>query len=34
MNIEYRTHTCGQLRDSDVNKKVKLSGWINSKRDH
>jgi aspartyl-tRNA synthetase len=23
-----RTHTCGELRKSDVNKKVTLSGWI------
>ena len=24
----YRTHTCGQLRLSDVDKKVRLSGWV------
>ncbi|MFP4019244.1 MAG: aspartate--tRNA ligase [Bacteroidales bacterium] len=24
----YRTHTCGELRIEDVNKEVKLSGWI------
>lgn len=28
----YRTHTCGELRSSDVNKKVKLAGWIHRKR--
>ncbi|MDR1334649.1 MAG: aspartate--tRNA ligase [Holosporaceae bacterium] len=33
MNI-YRTHTCGELRHSDVGKVVKLSGWVNKKRDH
>jgi aspartyl-tRNA synthetase len=30
----YRTHTCGQLRESDVGTRVKLSGWIHRKRDH
>ncbi|MDR0678090.1 MAG: aspartate--tRNA ligase, partial [Holosporaceae bacterium] len=33
MNI-YRTHNCGELRCSDVNKTVKLSGWVHKKRDH
>ncbi len=31
---KYRTHTCDELRKSDVDKKVSLSGWINKKRDH
>ena len=31
---EYRTHTCGELRDSDVGKAVKLSGWLHRRRDH
>src|SRR4051794_19473839 len=30
----YRSHTCGQLRESDVGARVKLSGWIHRKRDH
>lgn len=30
----YRTHTCAQLRASDVGASVKLSGWIHRKRDH
>jgi len=30
----YRTHTCGQLRQSDVGKSVRLSGWVNRRRDH
>lgn len=30
----YRTHTCGQLRSSDNEKKVRLSGWVHRKRDH
>ncbi|MDR2646354.1 MAG: aspartate--tRNA ligase [Holosporaceae bacterium] len=33
MNI-YRTHNCGELRCSDVGSRVKLSGWVNKKRDH
>src|SRR6476619_1100869 len=30
----YRTHNCGQLRDSDVGQSVRLSGWVHRKRDH
>lgn len=29
---EYRTHTCGELRSSDIGKVVKLAGWIHRKR--
>lgn len=28
----YRTHTCGELRATDINKQVKLAGWIHRKR--
>ena len=28
----YRTHNCGELRLSDVNKQVRLAGWVNSIR--
>tara|TARA_B100000427_G_scaffold61453_1_gene48450 strand:+ start:802 stop:2586 length:1785 start_codon:yes stop_codon:yes gene_type:complete len=31
---KYRTHTCGELDLANKGKKVKLSGWINKKRDH
>ena len=30
----YRTHTCGELRKADVSKTVKISGWIQRRRDH
>jgi aspartyl-tRNA synthetase len=29
----YRTHTCGELRLSDVDKQVTLSGWVQRVRD-
>ena len=31
---KYRTHTCNQLTKKDVGSNVKISGWINKKRDH
>src|ERR1700741_3430462 len=30
----YRSHTCGALRESDVGKTVRLSGWCHRIRDH
>lgn len=30
----YRSHSCAQLRKSDVGSTVRLSGWIHRKRDH
>jgi aspartyl-tRNA synthetase len=30
----YRTHRCGDLRSSDVDSEVRLSGWVHRKRDH
>src|SRR3954467_6404381 len=30
----YRTHTCAELRATDVGATVRLSGWIHRKRDH
>jgi aspartyl-tRNA synthetase len=30
----YRSHTCGELRLSDKDKTVRLSGWVHRKRDH
>jgi aspartyl-tRNA synthetase len=29
-----RSHTCGQLRASDLGKEVTLCGWISKRRDH
>ena len=31
---KYRTHTCAELSESDINKIVTLSGWLHRKRDH
>ena len=31
---QYRTHTCGEINQSNINELVKLSGWINSRRNH
>src|SRR3982750_3819143 len=30
----YRTHTCAELRQSDVGETVRLSGWVHRKRNH
>ncbi|WP_375202844.1 aspartate--tRNA ligase [Hyphococcus sp.] len=30
----YRSHTCGQLRKTEVGETVRLSGWVHRKRDH
>lgn len=29
----YRSHTCGELRNADINKEVTLSGWVQKSRD-
>ena len=31
---KYRTHNCSELNIKNKNQEVKLSGWINKKRDH
>ena len=31
---KYRTHNCGELSLKNKNETIKLSGWINKKRDH
>ena len=30
----YRSHTCGQLRQEDVGRSARLSGWVHRVRDH
>ena len=30
----YRTHNCGELRLASVGRRVRLSGWVNRRRDH
>ena len=30
----YRSHTCGALRESDIGKLARLSGWVHRIRDH
>ena len=31
---QYRSHTCGALRATDVGQTIRLSGWVHRKRDH
>ncbi|HJO92094.1 MAG TPA: aspartate--tRNA ligase [Victivallales bacterium] len=31
---KYRTHYCGKVGESDIDHKIKVSGWIHSVRDH
>ena len=31
---KYRTHTCNELSKKEVGSDVRISGWVNKKRDH
>ena len=33
MQTRYRTHTCGQLRKTDIGQEIKLAGWVHFYRD-
>ena len=30
----FRTHTCGELRNTHLDQDVRLAGWIHNRRDH
>ncbi len=34
MSTAFRTHTCGELRPSDIGARVTLGGWVHRRRDH
>ena len=34
IQTRYRTHTCGQLREADVDRTIRLAGWVHSYRDY
>ncbi len=33
MNFRRRTHTCGELRETNIGEKIILNGWIDTRRD-
>ena len=33
-NNEYRDHYCGEVTEQDVEKEIRIAGWIENIRDH
>ena len=33
MKFNRRTHTCGELRESNIGEKIVLNGWVDTRRD-
>ena len=31
---KYRSHNCSELREKDIGKDIRISGWLHRKRDH